>query len=60
MRPFQQGHTLSRGFFMTTATLVESMQGAMPVSHVPDYIPGPPVHVATIWRWIAKGVRGYF
>ncbi len=27
------------------------------MSRASDYIPGRP-HIATIWRWIAKGVRG--
>lgn len=42
---------------MTTRTLVESLKEAMPLSRVSDYIPGNP-HVATIWRWVAKGVKG--
>ena len=42
---------------MTTATLVESLKDAMPLSRASDYIPGNP-HVATLWHWVAEGVRG--
>ena len=42
---------------MATATLVESIRDAMPLSRASDFIPGNP-HVATLWRWVSKGVRG--
>jgi hypothetical protein len=37
--------------------LTDSLRDAMPLSRASDYIPGNP-HVATLWRWVAKGVRG--
>lgn len=40
-----------------TATLVESLKDAMPLCRASGDIPGHP-HVATLWRWAAKGVRG--
>lgn len=42
---------------MVTEKLIESMQNAMPISQAAQYIPGRP-HIATIWRWTSKGVRG--
>lgn len=57
MRPLNNGHTLSRGSFMIEHKLTDSLRDAMPLSRASDYIPGNP-HVATLWRWVAKGVSG--
>ena len=38
-------------------TLTKSSRDAMSLTQAIDFIPGHP-HVATVWRWTTKGVRG--
>ena len=42
---------------MVANTLSQSLADAVPLTRAADFIPGRP-HVATLWRWATKGVRG--
>lgn len=42
---------------MTSATLTETLKDAISLSQAVDFVPRRP-HVATVWRWATKGVRG--
>lgn len=42
---------------MSTGTITASVEGAVPLSKAAALIPGRP-HLATIWRWATRGVRG--
>ncbi len=42
---------------MAVATLTEKLKDAISLSQAVDFVPRRP-HVATIWRWATRGVRG--
>lgn len=42
---------------MAADTLTHTLRDAITLAQAVDYVPGRP-HVATLWRWATRGVRG--